>query len=324
MNASRLLKGEPSDAKIAVVIMKSLMELVQIYLYLGHDGSEFAQMQIYQMLIRHMNICDYSAVVTENHTLHDLEEQIINCVREMRDNCQLKVSQTSLLPSNDVSQSKKDSSHVTPVTRTRNTAMKRKKRPIRSPDLTDGSHSIDESEANCNRVQHKKIGAPRVFELIQQRKQRKIAGKNRKIIDKSTIVVGSSSSSDSDFNKMPKSSPNDNISETHAPYSGCTPIKHKEPLRVKVMDDNLLNESGETQVKSKAKKKTPAITMKSGTTKNKPTFITKKVSECSSSSDDEIFKMLKSKRRKAGRVKQTIQSVNRESTDSDSDSDQFW
>ena len=323
--------------------MKSLMELVQIYLYLGNDGTEFAQLQIYQMLIRHMKICDYSAVVTENHTLHDLEEQIMTCVRGMRDNCQPKASQTSLLQSNDVSQSKKDSSHVTPVTGPRNTCMKRKKRPIRSPDLTDGSDSIDESEANINRVQHMKIGAPRVFELIQQRKQRQLAGKNGKIIDesraqkrceahvpegfsrkpdKSSIVVGSSSSSDSDFNKMPKSSPNHNISDTHAPYSGCATIKHYKSLTVKVMDDSVLNESDETQVKSKAKKKMPAITMKSGTTKNKPTFIIKKVSECSSSSDDEIFKMLKAKRRKAGPV-QTIQSVNRESTDPDSDSDQF-
>ena len=165
--------------------MKSLLELVQIYLHVGNDGSEFAQLQIYQMLIRNMKISDYSKVISKHHTLDDLEEKIIDCIREMREHCQISQtgSQTLFSQSGDESQSRKESTQVSSMVRPRNTAMKRLKRRIISHDRpemnsSDGSDSFDESEVNRNRAQHVKNRGPGLFDLIRQRKQRQIALKD--------------------------------------------------------------------------------------------------------------------------------------------------
>ena len=85
--------------------MKSLLEYVQIYLHIGNDGSEFAQLQIYQMLVRNMKIRDYAKVVSEKFTEEELEQQIINCIRYMRNNCQLSGSQTLFSQSEDETRS---------------------------------------------------------------------------------------------------------------------------------------------------------------------------------------------------------------------------
>jgi len=165
--------------------MKSLLELVQIYLHVGNDGSEFAQLQIYQMLIQNMKISPYSKVISKHRTLEDLEEKIIDCIREMRENCQISQtgSQTLFSQSGDESQSRKESTQVSSMVRPRNTAMKRLKRRIISHDRpemnsSDGSDSFDESEVNRNRAQHVKNRGPGLFDLIRQRKQRQIAIKD--------------------------------------------------------------------------------------------------------------------------------------------------
>ena len=142
--------------------MKSLLELVQIYLHVGNDGSDFAQLQIYQMLIRSMKISDHSKVISKHHTLDDLEEKIIDCIREMREYCyQQTGSQTLFSQSGDESQPRKESTEVPSIissmVRPRNTAMKRLKRRIISHDRpemnsSDGSDSFDESEVNRNRA----------------------------------------------------------------------------------------------------------------------------------------------------------------------------
>ena len=164
--------------------MKSLLELVQIYLHVGNDGSEFAQLQIYQMLIQNMKISPYSKVISKHHTLEDLEEKIIDCIREMRECCYPQAGSPTLFSqSGDDSQSRKESTQVSSMVRPRNTAMKRLKRRIISHDRpemnsSDGSDSFDESEVNRNRAQHVKNRGPGLFDLIRQRKQRQIAIKD--------------------------------------------------------------------------------------------------------------------------------------------------
>ena len=164
--------------------MKSLLELVQIYLHVGNDGSEFAQLQIYQMLIQNMKISPYSKVISKHHTLDDLEEKIIDCIREMRECCYPQTGSPTLFSqSGDDSQSRKESTQVSSMVRPRNTAMKRLKRRIISHDRpemnsSDGSDSFDESEVNRNRAQHVKNRGPGLFDLIRQRKQRQIAIKD--------------------------------------------------------------------------------------------------------------------------------------------------
>ena len=168
--------------------MKSLLELVQIYLHIGNDGSDFAQLQIYQMLIRSMKISDHSKVISKHHTLDDLEEKIIDCIREMREYCYQQIgSQTLFSQSGDESQPRKESTEVPSImssmVRPRNTAMKRLKRRIISHDRpemnsSDGSDSFDESEVNRNRAHHIKNQGPGLFDLIRQRKQRQIAIKD--------------------------------------------------------------------------------------------------------------------------------------------------
>ena len=157
----------------------SLLELVQVYLHIGNDGSEFAQLQIYQMLIRNMRIRDYAKVVSENFTEADLEDEIITCLRNMRDNCQQSGSQT--LFSVEESQARTELTQSS-IARPRNTAMKRMKRRIISHDRQHSSHSsedsFDESEVNRNRAQHFKNRGPGLFELIRQRKAGNIKSKD--------------------------------------------------------------------------------------------------------------------------------------------------
>ena len=72
-------------------------------------------------------------------------------------------------------------------------------------------------------------------------------------------------------------------------------------------------------------KTTRGITSKPPPTENKSISKMKEASEDSSSSDDEMFKMIKAKRQnsRAGSVHGSIQSVKHVSSDSDTDSDQF-
>ena len=162
--------------------MKSLLEYVQIYLHLGNDGSEFAQLQIYQMLIRNMKIRDYAKVVSEKFTEEELEHQIINCIRYMRNNCQLSGSQIS--QSDDESKSQTESTQKSSVVAPKKNAMKRVKRRIIPNGRRDSnsSDSYDESEVNRNRTQHSKKGGPDLFDLIRRRKSENIKPRNEKII----------------------------------------------------------------------------------------------------------------------------------------------
>ena len=160
------------------------MELVQIYLHLGNDGSEFAQLQIYQMLIRNMKIRDYAKVVSEKFTEEELEGQIINCVRYMRNNCQLSGSQTLFSQSEGESKSQTESTQKSSVVLPKKNALKRVKRRIISNNRRDSnsSDSYDESEVNKNRAQHAKNGGPGLFDLIRRRKSKNIKPNNEEII----------------------------------------------------------------------------------------------------------------------------------------------
>ena len=168
--------------------MKSLLEYVQIYLHLGNDGSEFAQLQIYQMLIRNMKIRDYAKVVSEKFTEEELEHQIINCIRYMRNNCQLSGSQISQSDDESKSQteSTQKSSVVAPKKNTERNAGKMQYGVSRiipnGRRDSNSSDSYDESEVNRNRTQHSKKGGPDLFDLIRRRKSENIKPRNEKII----------------------------------------------------------------------------------------------------------------------------------------------
>ena len=188
----------------------SLLELVQIYLHIGNDGSEFAQLQIYQMLIRNMRIRDYAKVVSENFTEADLEDKIITCLRNMRDNCQQSGSQT--LFSVEESQARTELTQSS-VARPRNTAMKRMKRRIISHDRQQSSHSsedsFDESEVNRNRAQHFKNRGPGLFELIRQRK----AGYSKSSEGKANSNGPIPTTTPADWASQPQETSDDRIAE---------------------------------------------------------------------------------------------------------------
>ena len=168
--------------------MKSLLEYVQIYLHIGNDGSEFAQLQIYQMLVRNMKIRDYAKVVSEKFTEEELEHQIINCIRYMRNNCQLSGSQTLFSQSEGESKSQTESTQKSSLVVTKQNAKKRVKRRILSNDRRDSnsSDSYDESEVNRNRAHYAKNGGSDLFDLIRRRKSENIKQKNAEI----TLAIG--------------------------------------------------------------------------------------------------------------------------------------
>ena len=67
--------------------MRNLFELVQLYLSHESDGSELAQITIYKTLLKCWSYTNF--VASEAVNLADIETEIIDCIRQMRHDCQV-------------------------------------------------------------------------------------------------------------------------------------------------------------------------------------------------------------------------------------------
>ena len=238
--------------------MTGLLEWVQIYLHLGNDGSEFAQLQIYQMLIRNMRIRDYTKVASENFTEEELEDEIINCLRNMRNNCLQSGSQTLFPHSVDDSEARTNTEVTqSSVAQPRTTAMKRMKRRIISHERqhsNSSDDSFDESEVNRNRAQHVKNRGPSLFELIRQRK----AGNIKSNGDKSKNNESTPTTDPVDCASQPQENSDDRVVEPES----LPPLEEVPTPKAKKTSPSFSDDIGSENDK-RSKKTSPVSSTKS-------------------------------------------------------------